>query len=183
VSPRAAKKAAAKPTEPPIAAPGPSPGSEEVGAAAEEVALLDRILLFVMDGQHYGLPLDAVQEIQQIVAISEIPDDSGFVLGVINVRGSVVPVMDLGRMLGLASKEHDLQTPMVLTRTPRGLVALVVDEVADVVEVSPENTQPPSGVFALADRMLAVCRLESGPVFILDVDRLVPARAFGGARR
>jgi purine-binding chemotaxis protein CheW len=98
------------------------------------------------------------------------------VVGVINVRGAVVPVMDLRLMLGLPAKEYHLQTPMVFTRTPRGLVALVVDEVADVVEVPPGSVQAPSAVFALADRLMGVCRLESGPVFVLDIGRLVPAR-------
>lgn len=182
MSPRAARKSAAKPPEPLTEVPEPTPGPEESPTLTDAIAGLERILLFAMDEQRYGLPLDVVQEIQQIVAVSEIPDDSGSVIGVVNLRGLVVPVMDLRRMLGLAPKEYGLQTPMVFTRTPRGLVALVVDEVADVVEVPPGSVQPPSGVFALADRMLGVCRLESGPVFILDVERLVPARVVGGVR-
>lgn len=180
MSPRAARKAAAKPGKPPTEAPEPSPAPAESLPVADGLAGLDRILLFVIDEQRYGLSIDVVQEIQQIVAMSEIPDDSGAVVGVINVRGVVVPVMDLRRMLGIGPKAYDLQTPMVFTRTPRGLLALVVDEVADVVEVPPGSVQPPSGVLALADRLLGVCQLESGPVFVLDIERLVPARSVGG---
>jgi purine-binding chemotaxis protein CheW len=181
VSPRAAKKGAAKPEE-------HLPGAPESGAAAPEppevdvVEGFDRILLFSVDGQRYGLPIGAVQEIQQIVALSEIPDDGGGVVGVINLRGAMVPVMDLRLMLGVAQKEYHLQTPMVFTRTPRGLVALVVDEVADVVEVPAGALQAPSGVLALADRLVGVCHLESGPVFVLDIEQLVPARVARSVR-
>jgi purine-binding chemotaxis protein CheW len=177
VSPRAARKQAAKSDEPRPEAPESIAASPEPVPFEVAVEGLDRILLFVMDEQRYGLPIEVVQEIQQIVALSEIPDDSGGVVGVINLRGVVVPVMDLRLMLGLAPKEYHLQTPMVFTRTPRGLVALVVDEVADVVEVPSGSVQVPSGVLALADRLLGVCRLDDGPAFVLDVERLVPARA------
>ncbi|MDO8915007.1 MAG: chemotaxis protein CheW [Coriobacteriia bacterium] len=177
MSPRAARKQAAKSDEARPEAPEPIAASPEPLPVEVAIEGLDRILLFVMDEQRYGLPIEVVQEIQQIVALSEIPDDSGGVVGVINLRGVVVPVMDLRLMLGLVPKEYHLQTPMVFTRTPRGLIALVVDEVADVVEVPSGSVQAPSGVLALADRLLGVCRLEDGPVFVLDVDRLVPARA------
>lgn len=183
MSPRAArKKPAAKPGEPPAKMPEPSPAPPESPPVVDPIPGLDRILLFSMDEQRYGLSIDVVQEIQQMVALSEIPDDSGAVVGVIDLRGVVVPVMDLRRMIGLENREYHLQTPMVFTRTPRGLVALVVDEVADVVEVPPGSVQLPSDVLALADRMLGVCHLESGPVFVLDIERLVPVRSAGGVR-
>jgi purine-binding chemotaxis protein CheW len=171
VSPRAAKKSAA--AEPVVE----SPASDAAAGvpARQTVAGSDRILLFALDGQHYGLPIAVVQEIQQMVALSQIPDDEGAVVGVINLRGAVVPVMDLRRMLGLPPRVYGLQTPMVFVRTPQGVVSLVVDEVEDVVEVPPDCMQPTSEVFALADRLLGVCRLDVGPVFVLDIERLIPA--------
>jgi len=145
-------------------------------AQSDLTARIERIVVFSLEGQRYALPIDVVQEIQQIVALSEIPDDSGGVVGVINLRGAVVPVMDLRRLLGLPVREYDLQTPMVFVRSPRGLVALIVDQVEDVVEVPEGGIQPPSEVFALADRLLGICRLDSGPVFVFSIERLIPAR-------
>jgi len=167
--------APAQPVEPAVA----DAGAPAVEPAPDRLAGIERIVVFAIEGQRYALPIDVVQEIQQIVAVSEIPDDSGAVVGVINVRGAVVPVMDLRRMLGMAQRPYDLQTPMVFVRSPRGIVSLVVDEVEDVMEVPEGSMQAPSSVFALADRLLGVCRLDSGPVFVFDVERLVPA-ANGG---
>jgi chemotaxis signal transduction protein len=62
---------------------------------------------------------------------------------------------------------------MILARSMQGLVALIVDDVEDVVLVDADSMQAPSSVYELADKMIAVCRLESGLVFLLDIDALV----------
>jgi chemotaxis signal transduction protein len=59
----------------------------------------------------------------------------------------------------------------------------VVDEVDDVIEVSAASVQAPSSLYALADRLLCVCRLESGLVFVFDIDRLVGADVVAAGRR
>lgn len=146
-------------TAPPVAAPIVDPG---------------RIVVFALDAQRYALPIDVVQEIQQIVAISQIPDASPSIVGVINLRGQIVPVVDLRALLGLGAASYGLQTPMILTKTSCGLVALIVDEVEDVVEVASGSMQQASNVYALAERLLGVCRLEDGLVFVFDIDALVP---------
>jgi purine-binding chemotaxis protein CheW len=135
-----------------------------------------RLVVFGLEGQRYALPLDAVQEIQQIVAFSDIPDGSSSVVGVINLRGEVVPAVDLRLVVGMPAREYDLQTPMIIARTARGLVAFVVDNVEDVVEVSVTDIQPPSSVYELADRLCGVCRLDDGIVFVFDVETLLPGR-------
>jgi purine-binding chemotaxis protein CheW len=174
VSPRKAKAQAAAaevavPTEP------EAPVPVETTAPWEP----SRLVVFAVEGQRYALPIESVQEIQQIVALSEIPDDSGAVVGVINLRGAVVPAMDIRRLLGLPTHAYGLQTPMIFTRTPRGLVALIVDEVEDVVEVPEGSMQKASASFDLTDRLLGVCRLEDRLVFVFDVARLVPAPLSG----
>jgi purine-binding chemotaxis protein CheW len=148
--------------------------ADETGGDGPAVLEPGRIVVFRVEGQRYALPIDAVQEIQQIVAMSEVPDASAAVLGVINLRGTIVPALDLRALVGLEPKAYGLQTPMVFTRTAQGLVALVVDEVEDVVEVPTGMIQPASGVYALAERLSGVCRLEGGLVFVFDVDALVP---------
>lgn len=138
----------------------------------------DRVLVFTLDGQRYGLPIDVVLEIQQIVALSEIPESANSaVVGIINVRGRVVPAVDLRLLVGLQPRVYDLQTPMVFVSTVHGPVALIVDEVEDVVEVPAGATQPVSRVYAMADRMLCVVRFDADLVFVFDIDRLVPDEA------
>jgi len=165
-----------------VAAAPVAPDVEQAQSAdrSVELAALRRLVVFAVDGQRYALPIDVVQEIQQIVALSEIPDDSGSVVGVINLRGAVVPAMDVRLLLGLASREYGLQTPMIFATTPRGLVALIVDEVEDVVEVPPGCMQEASVGYELADKLVGVCRLDDRLVFVFDVARLVStARSVG----
>ncbi len=192
-----AKKRAAA-AKPAVAAPvevGEAPVADAVVAASDAPeaaetavapgALLpgaQRIVVFTMESQRYGLPIDVVQEIQQIVALSELPDASAAVAGVINLRGQVVPAVDLRRLVGVPEKEYDLQTPMIFCRTGQGLVALIVDQVEDVMDVPPGALQAPSSVYALAERLLGVARFDEMLVFVFDIEALVPSDARGGVR-
>jgi purine-binding chemotaxis protein CheW len=177
----AAVPAPAPVLETPVTAPAPAAHPEDGSSAAWEAPDFGRLVVFGLDGQRYALPLDDVQEIQQIVAFSDIPDGSSSVVGVINLRGDVVPAVDLRLVVGMPVREYDLQTPMVIARTSRGLVAFVVDSVEDVVEVAVSDIQPPSAVYELADRLRGVCRLDEGIVFVFDVEKLLPGR--GGRRK
>lgn len=131
-------------------------------------------VVFTVAGQRYALPIGAVQEIQQIVAMTQAPDPAPGVVGLVNLRGSVVPGLDLRSVLGLETRPYGLDTPMVITRTAGGLVALFVDEVEDVVELPDGCLQSADGVTAAADRLLGVCRVETELVFLLDPERIAP---------
>lgn len=133
-----------------------------------------RMVVFYLGDQRYALPIGRVQEIQQIVAFTDAPDDTGVILGMVNLRGMVVPLVDLRTLVGLTPRDYDLETPMVICRLRGGLVALVVDEVEDVAEMPEGCLQTPSKLHALAGKMLGVCRMEQDLVFLLDLDHLIP---------
>jgi purine-binding chemotaxis protein CheW len=134
------------------------------------------VVVFMLGQQRYALPIDRVQEIQQIVAMNEVPDSTRGLVGVINLRGDVVPAIDLRQLLGMEHRQYVLETPMVITRARGSLAALIVDGVEDVAAVPPGAIQPPDDIYELADRMIGVCRLEGELVFILDPDELLPER-------
>lgn len=146
----------------------------EVSDDAVPVVSSDRMVVFFLDGQHYAFPIDRVQEIQQIVAFTDVPDDRGVVLGMVTLRGSVVPLLDLRALVGLPARPFTLETPMIICRHAGSLVAIIVDEVEDVAMLSAGCLQRPSKLHALADRMLGVCRMDAGLVFLLDLDMLLP---------
>ncbi len=159
------------PAEQPVETPDTSPaGAPAIEAPLPEVS---RMVAFHLGSQRYGLPIDSVQEIQQIVAFAEVPDESGAVLGMVNLRGQVVPAVDLRLLLGMEPRAYTLETPMVICRSGQGLVALIVDVVDDVTELPEGCLQPAPAMHSLAGRMVGVCRLEGGMVFLLDVDRLL----------
>jgi len=176
-TPVAAAPAAPSKTRTPVAhapsAPtrGGQTAAQRLGADDEGRALL---VVFCLDGQRYAVPLNRVQEIQQIVALADIPDGSSSVVGMVNLRGSMVPAIDLRVRLGLSATPWGLQTPMVFCGSGDGVVAFIVDSVEDVIEVAASAMQPPSRIYELADMLLGVAMPENEPVLVLDVDKVIP---------
>jgi purine-binding chemotaxis protein CheW len=137
---------------------------------------MSEVVVFLLGDQRYALPIEAVQEIQQIVAMNEMPDSTPGVVGMINLRGAVIPAVDVRLLLGMEPRGYGLQTPMVIAKVSGGLVALLVDEVEDVATLPEGCLQPPDGIYEMADRLIGVCRLDAGLIFLLDPDRLIVRR-------
>lgn len=133
-----------------------------------------RVVVFSLEGQRFALPIENVQEIQQVVEFTPVPDAHPALLGMVDVRGVVTPAVDLGVLLGLGPRRVTLETPMLLFLSGGRLVAAVVDEVDDVFEVAPTSMQAPSDLYSLKDRMIGVCKIGDDLVIVLDPDRLVP---------
>ncbi|MDY0340148.1 MAG: chemotaxis protein CheW [Coriobacteriia bacterium] len=145
--------------------------------ATPSVRVIDRAVAFRLEGQLYGLPIDVVREIQQLAELLPLPDDDPALVGLIELRGTVVPVLDLRILVGLPEVSYSLETPMVFCTAGTYQVCLIVDSVEDVVDLPPDGIRPPSTVYTLADRMLGTVRLEQGVLILLDIDRLVPSAA------
>lgn len=144
-------------------------------------SIADRAVTFRLDGQLYGLPLDAVLEIQHLVEPMPLPDSDPSLMGLIDLRGVVVPAINLRVLVGLEARPFTLQTPMIFCRLRGHFVALVVDSVEDVVTLPMAEMQAPSGLYSLADKMLGMVRIPQGLVLFLDVERLVPAAVASAA--
>ena len=170
-------ESAVAPADATFAAPDLEPEPED----ADESSVLFQAVTFRLEGQIYGLPLEAVQEIQQLVEYTPLPDSAPALVGLIDLRGLVVPAIDLRVLLGLMPRDFTLETPMVFCRVRGHVVCLIVDSVEDVVDLPSEGLQPPSNLSSMADRMLGMCRLPQGLVLLLDIDRLVPDAALAAA--
>lgn len=134
----------------------------------------DRVVVFHLQGTRYALPLECVQEIQQIVAFSEVPGGSNGLLGLLNLRGEVIPAVDLREALGMEVTQRTLETPMVIARVDdSSLVALVVDGVEDVLDLPADCLQEPPAMHTLSAKLLGVCHLEDGLVFLFDIEALL----------
>jgi len=132
--------------------------------------LIERIVAFFLGGQRYAFPLECVSEIQQIVALSDAPDGGSSVVGMVNLRGNVIPAVNMRLLLGLESQAFTLETPMIIAQTRGQTVALIVDEVQDVLELAPGCVQDAPSLHALASKMIGVCRMPDGLVNLLDID-------------
>jgi purine-binding chemotaxis protein CheW len=149
--------------------------------AVEETPGESQAVTFTLGGQLYGLPIEVVQEIQQLVEFTPMPDVAPALVGLVDIRGAVVPAIDLRVLVGMESRPMTLQTPMVFCRVRGHVVCLIVDGVEDVVDLPDGGLQPPSGLYSISDRMLGMCRLPQGLLLMLDIERLVPEVALAVA--
>ena len=146
---------------------------DEAQASVGTCEWVERAVVFFLGGQRYGIPIDRVNEIQQIVAFSDVPTDGLGVVGMVNLRGEVIPAIDARRLVGMEDRPYTLETPMIITRSGAHVVALIVDDVEDVLLLPDGCLQAASPMHALSSKMLGVCRLDDGLVYLLDVDRLL----------
>jgi purine-binding chemotaxis protein CheW len=133
---------------------------------------LTSAVTFRVGPQRYAFPIERVREIQKIVAYAEVPDESGMVLGMVDVRGEIVPVVDIRSLIGLPLEPYTLETPMVVVGSSAGPVALIVDAVESVVDLSTDPADAPE-MHSLASRVLGVHRLGDELIFLLDIDALL----------
>lgn len=133
----------------------------------------DQIVAFFLGGQRYGLPIEVVQEIQQIVAFSEVPSAESVVTGMINLRGNVIPAVDARRLIGLPAQDYVLETPMIIIHAGEHQIALIVDEVQDVMDLPDGCMQAAPPMHALSSKMIGVARMADGLIYLLDMDLLM----------
>ena len=107
----------------------------------------EQYLTFMLAGEEYGVAILQVQEIKGWDKGTRIPHTPEYVLGVINLRGAVVPILDLRRRLGLGSVEFGPTTVVIVVRVMNGrgerTVGVVVDAVSEVYNVDAADTKPP----------------------------------------
>jgi len=132
-----------------------------------------RLVVFRLHYGEYALPLEHMVEIVRMVAVSPVPDAPTWLLGVINLRGEVVPVLDLRLRLGLPAAEIELNTPILIGRANGRVLGLVADEVIEVLTADPASIEPPEEMAGPSTSLTGVVRREDRLVMILDLERLL----------
>jgi purine-binding chemotaxis protein CheW len=127
---------------------------------------LSEILVFELAGQRFGLPAAIVQELLRAVRITPVPRGSKLVEGIINLRGSVVPVFDLRRWFGLPAKALEPSDHLIVVRADQRLLATRVDRALELVRVGADQVEPgPAGGEAAG----GVAKLPGGMVLLSDL--------------
>jgi len=128
------------------------------------------LVVFDIEGQRYALPLNDVERVLPMVAVSPLPQAPAVVLGVINLHGQVIPVLDLRRRFGLPIRDYGLTTRLLVVRTDRRILALAVDEVFGVREVVQETITRPDALLPGIGHVAGIVTLADGLLFIHDVE-------------
>lgn len=140
-----------------------------------------QFLTFVLGDEHYGVEILQVQEIRGFTPVTPLPNSPAYVRGVINLRGTIVPVVDLRLKLGLPERAYDRFTVVVVTTVGTKIVGLIVDAVSDVMTFEDKSIQPAPtlGDGQQAPLAQGIARLDDRLVVLLDLVRVLDGGSFG----
>jgi purine-binding chemotaxis protein CheW len=129
---------------------------------------------FRLDNEDYAIAITKIQEIILMKPITRIPQVPDFIEGLINLRGSVIPIVNLRKRFGLAARAADDETRTIVVNIHDKTVGCTVDAVTQVMRINRDQIQPPPlSVLAIAHQYIAgLARLEDRLLIILDIERL-----------
>ncbi|HEY7492208.1 MAG TPA: chemotaxis protein CheW [Candidatus Tectomicrobia bacterium] len=129
-----------------------------------------QLVPFIIEEQQYALPLAIVERVLPMVAVSPLPQAPCIALGVINLHGRVIPVLDIRRRLGLPARGYGLTTYLLVARTSRRTCALPVDEVWGVRQVAAAAVVPADAVLPHLGHVAGIVVLADGLLVIQDLE-------------
>ncbi len=134
-----------------------------------------QLVVFQLGAELYGCEISRVHEIIRLQSVTKVPRAPAFVEGVINLRGKVIPVVDLRRRFGLPTADHTRASRIVVVEIGDQVVGIVVDGVSEVLRVNSAIVEPPSPVVAGIDSeyLHGIAKLTDRLVILLDLDRIL----------
>lgn len=151
-----------------MARPDPTPVSSS-GAGDERLELLT----FEVAGQRLALPLSHVREVLRAVAITPLPEAPAVIEGVVDIRGAVVPVVDVRGRVGLPRRPLELEDRLIVVEAGGRRLALRVDAVHWMVEVDARTVESTREIAPEAFFVAGLARLPDGLVLIYDLERFL----------
>ncbi|MCP4537015.1 MAG: purine-binding chemotaxis protein CheW [Chloroflexi bacterium] len=139
-----------------------------------------QLVVFTLDGEDYGLDISRVESIIKLQAITAVPRAQDFIEGITNLRGAVLPVVDLRKRFGMPTRENK-DNRIVVVEMGINTIGMIVDTVTEVLRVPQRNIAPPSPVVTTIDSnyITGIAKVDDGPdapgrlVVLLDLDQLL----------
>ncbi len=153
----------------------PSSAEREAGAGTQGVR---QFVGFRLHGEEYAIAITKIREIILMKPITRLPQVPDSIEGLINLRGHVIPLINLRKHFGLPPRPFDDETRTIVVSIGEKTVGCIVDEVSQVMRIASDQIQPvPISMAAAAERFIdGLARLEDRLLIILDTDRLFDAR-------
>ncbi|HHY47660.1 MAG TPA: chemotaxis protein CheW, partial [Firmicutes bacterium] len=126
----------------------------------------------------YGIDIGAVREIVTMQKVTRVPRVPEYIEGIINLRGNVIPVIDLRKKLALPVREHTKDTRIVVVEVASETVGLVVDSVSEVMRVPKSSIEPRSSLIGdlESDPVEGIVRLDDRLIILVDISRIISTR-------
>ena len=157
--------------------------AEKMDQAISDMAEMEgKYLTFVLDKEEYGIGILKIKEIIGMMAITPVPQTPEYVKGVINLRGKVIPVVDLRLRFGMDSIEYDDRTCIIVVEMEGQagivLIGIVVDAVSEVLIIKGEDIEgtPTFGTKLNTEYILGMAKLEGGVKILLDIDQVLSSK-------
>lgn len=150
-----------------------------VSAAATTGPL--EVVTFTLGKEEYGIDIQRVQELRGYDAVTRIANAPDYIKGVVNLRGIIVPVIDMRIKFNLGTPTYDQFTVVIVLNIRGRVVGMVVDSVSDVITLEPQQIKPPPEMGAALDTdyLIGLGTLEQRMLILVDIDRLMSSDEMG----
>jgi purine-binding chemotaxis protein CheW len=153
---------------------------EKISEAVKAMAVKEgKYLTFILANEEYGIGILRIKEIIGMMPITSVPQTPEFIKGVINLRGKVIPVMDLRLRFGMPSLDYTERTCIIVVeidgQTGTVQIGIVVDAVSEVLNIRAEDIEatPSFGTRLNTDFILGMAKMNGGIKILLDIDRVL----------
>jgi purine-binding chemotaxis protein CheW len=162
------------------AAPGAHSTNGEGALVVDLAGVAGKYLTFFLGNEEYGLPILQVQEIVGLLPVTPVPQTPAHVMGVVNLRGKVIPVVDLRTRFGLPRVDATPETCIVFVEAHGQRVGTVVDRVSEVLAIAPDDLAPPPALGTSVDTtyLRGLAKAAGRVRLLLDVDRVLATSEF-----
>lgn len=132
-----------------------------------------QLLTFKLDDQEYALDIANVVQVVRIVALTRPPKAPDYVEGLFNLRGKVIPVINVRKRYALPTKPHDLDTQLLIAKANGRMMAITVDAVSEVLTLPVDSIEPPEAIGPEMEYLSAVGKVGDRLILILDPNTLM----------
>jgi len=141
----------------------------------EQTLEQEQLVVFEVGDESFGIDISLVQEIIRLQPITEVPRAPMYVKGVINLRGKVIPVIDVRERFSIGMGEETKATRIVVVDVLGNIVGMIVDAVSEVLRLATDSIEPPSSIVGSvgSQYLRGIGKLEDKLVILLDLDTLL----------
>ncbi|MEW6725516.1 MAG: chemotaxis protein CheW [Bacillota bacterium] len=132
-----------------------------------------QLIVFELLGQRYAIPVLKTQEIIRMTEITPVPQTSKYVAGIINLRGSIVPVIDLNKRMGLPMSESNKDSRIIVVEHQGQSIGMIVDRVQEVAHFTPDEVEDTSGTVDGNAFVGGIVKKKDALWLLLDVEKVV----------
>jgi purine-binding chemotaxis protein CheW len=155
------------------------PSGQPNGGSPPEKPL--EFLSFTLGEEEYGIDIQKVQELRGYDAVTRIANAPAFIKGVVNLRGIIVPIIDMRVKLNLGDPSYDQFTVVIVLNIGGRVVGMVVDSVSDVITLTPDQIKDPPQMGSLLDTdyLIGLGTVNERMLILMDIDRLMSSEEMG----